>query len=84
MTIDIGRLYSVTNSERNLTKYDKLHKLKNKSYNNTPTAELTMICSKLLLNLHRCLDNKTNFKQNDCSILANMFDKCISDDELNL
>lgn len=83
MTIDIGRLYSVTNSERNLTKYDKLTKLKNKSYD-IATSELNMICSKLLCNLHRCLDNKTNFKENDCIILANMFDKCISGDELNL
>ena len=79
MTIDIGRLYSVTNSEKQLSKSAKL---KPQFYNNTE-GELTIICSNLFLNLNRCLD-KTHFKDNDCNILANMFDKCISGDELNL
>ena len=82
MTIDIGRLYSVTNSEKQLSKSAKLNKLKPQFYNNTE-GELTIICSNLFLNLNRCLD-KTHFKDNDCNILANMFDKCISGDELNL
>ena len=81
MTIDIGRLYSVTNSERQLSNSRKLNKLE--KFHNNKQAELTVICSSLFLNLHRCLD-KTNFKDNDCNILASMFDKCISGDELNL
>lgn len=82
MTIDIGRLYSVTNSERQLSKSDKLNKLKPQFHNNTE-GELTVICSNLFLNLHRCLD-KTHFKDNDCNTLANMFDKCISGDEFKI
>tara|TARA_B110000977_G_scaffold122193_1_gene157034 strand:+ start:783 stop:1031 length:249 start_codon:yes stop_codon:yes gene_type:complete len=82
MTIDIGRLYSVTNSERQLSNSRKLNKLKPQFHNNKE-AELTAICSSLFLNLHRCLD-KTTFIDNDCNILASMFDKCISGDELNL
>jgi hypothetical protein len=81
MTIDIGRLYSFTNSERQLSNFHKLNKLE--KFHNNKQAELTVICSSLFLNLHRCLD-KTNFKDNDCNILASMFDKCISGDELNL
>ena len=79
MTIDIGRLYSVANSERQLSNSSKL----NKQFYNNNKAELTVICSNLFLNLHRCLD-KTTFKDNDCNILANMFDKYISGGEFNL
>ena len=79
MTIDIGRLYSVTNSERQLSNSGKL----NKQFYNNNKDELTVICSNLFLNLHRYLD-KTTFKDNDCNILENMFAKCISGDELNL
>jgi|TARA_B110000967_G_C18605832_1_gene421522 hypothetical protein len=86
MTIDIGRLFTVTYYGSRFNKPNVSNTLEDKkNINNLPVTDVKSNCSILFNNLRECLDKAhPNYSDRDCFIMASMFDKCISNDEINL